>query len=125
MRDQYAICAKVDGIVKYLNRFPTKEYNNSSLESAINVYEFGDLGDNTLMAYAEDWKNFLSPKRFKEIAEYMVGFNFTNFRMAFVKVAKIERYETAICNPFILNGVESPDGELEFTTYGLNLDCFC
>lgn len=120
----YAICAKVDGTLKYLNRVKTSEYNSSSLESPMDVYLFGDLGDNTLMAEAEDWKYFLS-HYMPDITKFMTEIEFKNFKAAFVKIKKIVTYDTVICNPFFINEVSSENGESKFSVDGVRWGSFC
>lgn len=120
----YAMCAKVDGTLKYLNRYETKKYNTSSLEPAMNVYEFGELGDDTLIAVPDDWKYFIA-NYMHEITKFMTEIEFKNFRAAFVKVTRKVTYDTLICNPFHINEITLENGDSRFSIDGVQWDSFC
>jgi hypothetical protein len=120
----YAICAKVDGELKYLNRFETDKYNNSALEPKMQVYEFGELCDHTLLADSEDWQYFVN-HYLPEITKFMTEIEFKNFRAAFVKVRRIVSYDTMICNPFYINEVPDENGNSKFSVDGVRWDSFC
>lgn len=123
----YALCTKIDGVILYLRRFSTTKYNSSSLETPMFVYEFAPPGDDTLQATREDWAYFLKDgSAFEEITKFMTMYDFTNFRLAFAKLEKevVTTYKTSICNGFVLNAVDNPQG---YTTYNasINWDSFC
>ena len=120
----YAICAKIDGQLKYLNRYQTTKYNSSSLETPMDVYQFGELGDYTLMSDPEDWQHFLMD-HIGEITEFMTEIEFTNFRAAFTKVKKVITYDTMICNPFFINEKINDNGDSFFSIDGVKWDSFC
>lgn len=126
MPNEYALCTKIEGEILYLNRFHTNKYNTSTLELGLNVYEFGKLGDTTLLASKEDWASWLTPNRFEEITEFMTEYDFSNFRLAFSKVEKVVtvKYETSICVPFYLNGTIDDSGNQKFKA-SVNWDSFC
>lgn len=120
----YAICTKIDGVLKYLNRYQTSKYNSSALETPMDVYEFGELGDSTLLANSEDWQYFLS-HYLNDITKFMTEIEFSNFRAAFVKVKRVVSYETMICNPFFINETPQENGDSVFSVDGVKWDSFC
>jgi hypothetical protein len=126
MSAQYAICTKIGNEILYLNRYITDKYNSSTLELPLQVYEFGQLGESTLLADKENWAAWLTPNRFEEITQFMTEYDFTNFRMAFTKIEKnVEvKYEKNICSPFYLNAADDASGHTTFKAT-VNWDSFC
>jgi len=121
---QYALCAKVDGKIVYLNRKITIEYNSSTLQTPLAIYEFGELGDSTLKTDKDNWKLFLDSKAFKEITSFMPDIDFTHFRIAFCRVEEVKTYTTQICVPFVLKGTLGEEGYSRFDA-DINWDNFC
>lgn len=124
MSSQYALCAKVDGKLAYLNRIVTVEYNTSRLQLPMTIYQFGELGEDTLIADKDNWKLFLDNKMFKEITSFMPDIDFTSFRIAFCRVEEVKSYTTQICVPFHLNGILGEEGYSSFEA-DINWDNFC
>ena len=122
MSSKYALCSKIEGKIVYLRRYSTDKYNSSSLETLKWVFEFGEIGDDTLLATKDEWASWLTPVRFNEITEFMTEYTFSNFRIAFVKVEK--KYETSICSPFYLNSTQDELGNTTFKST-INWDSFC
>lgn len=126
MSTQYAICTKIGTEILYLNRYITTKYNSSTLELPLQVYEFGPLGETTLLADKENWAAWLTPNRFEEITQFMTEYDFTNFRLAFSKIVKTVTvsYEKDICVPFYLNAIDDAAGNTIFKAT-VNWDSFC
>lgn len=122
----YAICSKIDGVIKYLNRYETNKYNSSSLEAPMRVYEFGEICNETVYANSEDWVEYLTSGGLHEIIEHLrTSIDVNNFPMAFVKIEKTVTYDTTICKAFRVKAEKVDEGVFTYSTLGLNPDGFC
>lgn len=98
---KYALCCKVEGKLAYLNRIKVVSNDTSTLSTDKYTYDLGALNSYTLLADAENWKQFLTEDRYVEIMGYLPEIDFRDpFRMAFVKVSQEIIYATQVCVPF-------------------------
>jgi hypothetical protein len=126
MSAKYAICVKLDGEMKYLMRYSTVECNDSSLSLPIWIYDFAEMGENTMIAAADDWMAYFKSGGLNEIfAGLPIAVELNNFRAVFARVEVVTKYETQLCNPFYINEVRLPDGSTIPRIDGLNPAGFC
>lgn len=126
MSTKYAMCVKIDGQMKYLMRYSTTECNDSSLSLPMWIYDFSEIGENTMIATADDWMSYIRSGGLNEIFEgFPIQIELNNFRAVFAKVEVVTKYEVQLCNPFYINETKLPDGSSIPRIDGLNPAGFC